>query len=269
MKGALPVSVRSIIQRKIDQLDEADRLLMAGAALQGDGFDSRLAAFAAEFPLPEAESRLRTLESVHALIHRVGEEPARDSPSQKYEFIHVLYQEALCTTLTPTQRIEMSLRIAEALAHFNRDNPCRAAGDLATFYEAGQNFERAAHCFLQAARNAAKAHANRQAVELSRRAVSNAERLRDPERGGMVYDAAMLQAEVHLNLSAFDSAVGDFGIAEKAAAGAELVEPRVNAICGATQALFNLKRTAETRALGLKALDLAALEAENPLALRP
>jgi tetratricopeptide (TPR) repeat protein len=31
----------------------------------------------------------------------------------------------------------------------------------------------------------------------------------------------------------------------------------VNAICGAALALFNLKRTAETRALGLKALDLA------------
>ena len=70
-------------------------------------------------------------------------------------------------------------------------------------------------------------------------------------------DAAMLRAELHLNVSAFENAVADFGLAEKAASDAGLVEAQVDAICGAALALFNLKRTTETRALGFKGLDLA------------
>ena len=67
----------------------------------------------------------------------------------------------------------------------------------------------------------------------------------------------MLQAELHLNVSEFEDAVADFGLAERAASDAGLVESQVDAICGAALALFNLKRTSETRALGVKALELA------------
>ena len=67
----------------------------------------------------------------------------------------------------------------------------------------------------------------------------------------------MLQAELHLNVSEFENAVADFGLAERAASDAGLVESQVDAVCGAALALFNLKRTSETRALGVKALELA------------
>ena len=83
--------------------------------------------------------------------------------------------------------------------------------------------------------------------------IASNRRLRNP----LVLDAAMLQAELHLNVSEFENAVADFGLAEKAASDAGLVEAQVDAICGAALALFNLKRTSETRALGFKALELA------------
>jgi tetratricopeptide (TPR) repeat protein len=67
----------------------------------------------------------------------------------------------------------------------------------------------------------------------------------------------MLRAELHLNVSDFESAVADFGLAEKTASDAGLAEAQINAVCGAALALFNIKRTAETRALGIKALELA------------
>jgi hypothetical protein len=47
--------------------------------------------------------------------------------------------------------------------------------------------------------------------------------------------------------------------AGETASDAGLIESQVDAICGAALALFNLKRTSETRALGLKALELARL----------
>ena len=149
--------------------------------------------------------------------------------------------------------------IANGLEELNRDNPSRVAADLAIHYEAAREFERAAHWFLRAARNAATVFANHEAADLCKRAIGNADRLEPPLRNPLVLEAAMLQAELHLNVSEFENAVADFGLAEKAASDAGLIESQVDAICGAALALFNLKRTSETRALGFKALELARL----------
>ena len=169
----------------------------------------------------------------------------------------MLYQEAFQTAVTPARRAEWSRLIANGLAELNKADPSRVAAELAMHYEAGRDFHRAAQWFLQAARNAAQVYANHEAADLCKRAITNADRLETGLRNAVVLDAAMLRAELHLNVSAFENAVADFGLAEKAASDAGLVEAQVDAICGAALALFNLKRTSETRALGFKALELA------------
>ena len=169
----------------------------------------------------------------------------------------MLYHEAFHGAVTPARRAEWSRLIADRLAELNEHNPSRVAADLAIHYASAREFERAAQWFVQAARNAAKVYANHEATDLCKRAIVNAERLEAPLRNPLVLEAAMLQAELHLNISEFENAVADFGLAERAASDAGLVEPQVDAACGAALALFNLKRTSETRALGVKALDLA------------
>ena len=171
--------------------------------------------------------------------------------------MHVLYHEALYGLMTPARRAEVALLIADGIAEIHKKDPSRVAAELAILYEIGRNFERAAGCFLQAARNAAAAYAHHEAEELYGRAISVAGRLPDAQRSALVLDAAMLRAELHLNVSDFESAVADFGLAEKTASDAGLVEAQIDAVCGAALALFNIKRTTETRALGTKALELA------------
>ena len=93
----LPVSVQSIIQRKIDQLDEADRLVITAASVQGLEFDSQLAAVASGCSPAEAEQRLRRLERVHMMITRIADREPDEAPSvQRYTFVHVLYRKR-CT----------------------------------------------------------------------------------------------------------------------------------------------------------------------------
>jgi tetratricopeptide (TPR) repeat protein len=260
VRDALPASIQSVIQRKLDQLDAEDRLLMMSASLQGMEFDSRLAAMAAGSRISDAEQRLASLAAVQSLVTLLGDSNAGDAvPGQRYAFVHVLYQEALQAAVTPARKAEWSRVIAHGLAELNKDNPSRVAADLAIHYETGREFEPAAQWFLRAARNAATVFANHEAADLCRRAIDSADRLEPPLRNPLVLEAAMLQAELHLNVSEFENAVADFGLAEKAASGAGLVESRVDAICGAALALFNLKRTSETRALGLKALELGKL----------
>jgi tetratricopeptide (TPR) repeat protein len=260
----LPVSVQSIIQRKIDQLDEADRLLITAASVQGVEFDSQLAAVASRCSPADAEQRLLRLEHVHMMVTRLDDrEPDEGLPVQRYAFVHVLYQEALYGSLTPSRRAELSLLVAEALAQRNPDTPSRVAADLALLYEAGREFEQAARWFLEASRHAASVYANRAAVDLARRATACAARLPDVLRSTLEVEAAMLQAELHLTLSAFEDAIADFGLAERAAADAGAMDTQIEAICGAALALFNLKRTGETRALGSKALELAGRSGEE------
>ncbi len=258
IRTALPLSIQAVIDRKIEQLEDVDRTLLAAASLQGLEFDSRLAAIATGLGLTETEHRLRLLESVHSLIAaRDEDDPGEEIPGQRYAFVHVLHQEALYRLMTPARRAEVALLIADGLGAIHEKDPSRVAAELAILYEIGRNFERAAHWLLQAARNAAAVYANHEAGELCRRAMSVAARLPDAHRTALVVDAAMLRAELHLNISDFESAVADFGLAEKTASAVGLVEAQINAVCGAALALFNIKRTAETRALGIKALELA------------
>jgi len=255
---SLPESVQRMIERKLDQLDEGDRRLLAVASVQGVEFDSFVVARGAEFGLAEAEERLQRLERVHHLVRKLrASDPEATHLSERYTFVHVLYQNAFYDSLTPARRVDLSGIVVSALAEYNRGNLSKVAAELALLYEAARNFGRAAQYFLEAAKNAARVYANHEAVELSRRAMANASRLPDEVRLPLILKVAFLLAELHLTLSEFDDAVADFSIAEKAAAEAGLIEPRIEAICGAALALFNLKRTDETRALGQHALDLA------------
>jgi tetratricopeptide (TPR) repeat protein len=255
---SLPDSVQSMIERKLEQLDDSDRRLLAAASVQGVEFDSIVLAGAAGLGLAETEDRLRRLERVHHLVRKVRAwDPQDKDPSERYSFVHVLYQNAFYGSLTPARRAELNGAVASALAAYNRDNLSKVAAELALLYEEARDFGRAAQCFLEAAKNAARVYANHEAVDLSRRSMALADRLSDEVRLPVILRVAFQLAELHLTLSEFDDAVADFGIAEKAATEAGLIEPRIEAICGAALALFNLKRTDETRALGHHALDLA------------
>jgi len=58
----LPESVRSMIRRKIDQLEERDRLMLTAASVQGYEFDSGIVAEALAIDPAEVEDRLEELE---------------------------------------------------------------------------------------------------------------------------------------------------------------------------------------------------------------
>jgi len=92
----LPESVRSMVQRKIDQLNEADRKLLVGASVQGFEFDSTSVAAAVKIDAADVEEQLERLERVHAFVRFIEEKELPDrSMTLRYRFVHVLYQNAL------------------------------------------------------------------------------------------------------------------------------------------------------------------------------
>jgi predicted ATPase len=180
----LPESVRSLIQRKIDQLGEDDRRLLVAASVQGYEFDSAVVARVLERDAAEVEERLDELDRVHAFVRLVREQEFPDRTlTQRYRFVHVLYQNALYASLQPTRRASLSAAVAQALIGYYGHKSGDVAAELALLLEAARDFSRAADYFLVAARSAVGVCANQEAVVLARRGIELLASLPDtPER---------------------------------------------------------------------------------------
>jgi len=258
LQRELPESVRSMIQRKIDQLSDAERRLLSAASVQGQEFDSAVVARVLGMDAAEVEERLEVLERVHLFVRKIQEQEFPDSTlTLRYGFVHALYQNALYAALAPTRRTSLSAGVAGALQTYYGERSGEIASILAFLYEAARDFARAADYFLQAARNSARVFANQEAVSLARRAITNAEKLRGTERLSRVMAAAFELARFHQTLSQFDGAIEDFAQAERAAVELGDKETQINAVCGTAMALFNLKRMAEMRQQADRALEMA------------
>jgi tRNA A-37 threonylcarbamoyl transferase component Bud32/tetratricopeptide (TPR) repeat protein len=254
----LPESVRSMIQRKIDQLSDAERRLLAAASVQGQEFDSSVVAKVLQMDAAEVEERLEVLERVHLFVRRLQEQEFPDSSlTLRYAFVHALYQNALYAALAPTRRTSLSAAVAGALETFYGDRSGEIASTLAFLYEAARDFARAADFFLRASQNSARVYANQEAVSLARRALANAEKLQGKDRASRVLSTAFELARFHQTLSQFDEAIADFAMAEKAAVELGNKEGQIDSVCGTAMSLFNLKRMPEMRQHANRALEIA------------
>ena len=176
----LPESVRGMIQRKIEQVDERDRKLLVAASVQGHEFDSAVVAEAVEMDAADVEERLETLERVYVFVKR-GEE--REFPDRSltlhYQFVHVLYQNLLYASLQPTRRAALSGRVARALVARHGDQVAAVAARVAVLFETARDFSASARYFHIAARRSAGLFAFGEAFSLAERGLSAVEALPD------------------------------------------------------------------------------------------
>ena len=177
----LPQSVRSMIERKLDLLAEADRGLMLAASIEGFEFHSAVLSRALRIDPADVEERLQRLDHVHGLVQLVAEEQLPDRTlSLRYRFVHVLYQNALYGALAPTRRTGLSRAVAEALLECYQDESAKVASDLAILFEGARDPGRAAEHFSVAAQHASRVSAYREAIALVERALGLLEALPDP-----------------------------------------------------------------------------------------
>src|SRR5262249_42592520 len=170
LQRELPESVRGMIQRKLDQLSEADRQLLMAASVQGPEFDSAVVARVLGRDAGDVEDRLDVVERVHVMVRLVREQTFPDRTlTLRYGFVHVLYQNALYAALPPTRKAAWSAAAAGALLGFYGEKSAGLAAELAMLFEAAREPERAADHYLVAAGNAARVFAHHEAVALARR----------------------------------------------------------------------------------------------------
>lgn len=196
IESELPESVRSVIQRTIDRLDEADRRLLLAASVQGAEFDSAVIADTIHMQTAEVEERLERLEQAHAIVRFVEERVlAGRTPSLRYAFAHILYQNTLHATLRATRRMSLSAAVAASMEEYYGDDTGYAA-QLGVLHTAARQFEKAAARFLTAARAATRLFANKEAVLLARRGLEALE----PMTAGIERSRLELELQVALGV---------------------------------------------------------------------
>ncbi len=171
--GEVPASIRSMITRKIDRLDDVDRRILLAASVQGPEFDSAIISEATEMDPADVEERLEALEHVHVFVKRIKEHEFADlTLSLQYQFVHILYQNALYASLQPTRRTSLSGRVARALVSHQRGELAATAGRLGALFESAREFGSSATYFLEGARHAVGLFAFREAQSLAERGLA-------------------------------------------------------------------------------------------------
>ena len=168
LEKAMPESVRSLVQRKIDALDDSDRRLLGAASVQGIDFDTAVLSAVLERPEEEIEDQLERLEREHALVRFVDEqEAANRTLTLRYRFAHHIYHHAFDVSLRATRRAALSRAIAQQLIARLGGQPCDCAADIALLLESARENVRAAEYWNQAAQAAARLYAHDETERLA------------------------------------------------------------------------------------------------------
>ena len=196
LESELPQSVLSLIQRKLEALDDGDRRLLAAASVQGVDFDSAIVARALQLGQDDVEDRLEKLEREHALVRFVEEfECADRSLTLRYRFTHHLYQNTIYDSLRITRRVSLSKAIADALVARLPKTGSENAADIAMIFEVARENVRAAEYWNRAAQSAARLYAHDDTARLAQRGLALLRNEPDtPERAAAELDLQMTYA---------------------------------------------------------------------------
>jgi tetratricopeptide (TPR) repeat protein len=182
LKFGVPESVRGVLQKKLESLPDGDLRALQYASVAGVEFTSAMAASLLSVDEVALEERLDQLARMHHLLVQRGEERCVDGLTLRYRFAHVLYRDVLYESLASKRRMRLHGQVAERLLVEHGDDARSVATQLAFHCEAARNFEQAIHHLQEAADNAARLHANREAKQHYARALGLVRELPDAER---------------------------------------------------------------------------------------
>lgn len=220
----LPASIRSLIQRKIDLLDEEDRRVLVAASVQGLRFDTAVIAAALEVDPAALEERLDRLERLHGFVTLVGEQAMPDGTlSSQFRFAHVLYQNEMYGSLRPVRRAALSGITARTLVRFYGRDAGSIASELAFLFETARDHTEAARYFLIAVQKALRIFAYREAIALASRGLEQLKTPSEsPERSQLELDLQLVMGLSLLFTSGYAAAGVEEAMTRARILGAEL-----------------------------------------------
>jgi DNA-binding winged helix-turn-helix (wHTH) protein/predicted ATPase len=191
----VPDSVKQMIEKQIDRLGPEQQRTLEAASAAGAEFSTLAVAAGLGEDRALVEERCDELTRQHQFIQDCGyQELPNGDAATRYGFIHALYRNVLYERVSAARRVQLHRRIGEQGEELYCERATEIAAELAMHFELGSNYKQAAKYLHQAADNAIRRFAYREAIGLSRRGLELLERLPDtPER-------ARQELSLHLTL---------------------------------------------------------------------
>src|SRR5262249_2956106 len=166
------------------------RRTLEAASVAGTEFSVAAVAAGLDEDLLLVEEVCEGLARRHQFLEAAGGGGTPDgSGTSRYRFIHSLYQNALYERMAPAQRARLHRRTAEHAESVSGEGAGEIAAELAMHFEQGRDCWRAVKYLRQAAENAVRRSANREAVAIARRGLELIELLPEtPERAQQELD---------------------------------------------------------------------------------
>jgi hypothetical protein len=184
IENEVPESLRQLIEKQIERLDEDAQRALEVASVVGVEFAVALVAVGLQQPSESIEEVCERLARKGQFIAARGIEEWPDGTlSGRYGFMHTLYQNVLSGRIAAARRVRLHRLIATRKEEAYGDRVGEITSELAVRFEGGRDMQRAVHCLERAAANAIRRHAYREAINHLTKGVVLLETLPDtPER---------------------------------------------------------------------------------------
>jgi DNA-binding winged helix-turn-helix (wHTH) protein/tetratricopeptide (TPR) repeat protein len=194
---SVPENLRQMIERRIGQLEEHERHVLATGSVAGMEFSAASVAATLDVPSSEVEACCDELGRRHLFIRSLGpgEWPDRTVAS-RYRFVHALHRGAFYQSLSPARRRELHRLIGEREEQGYGDRSHEIAAGLAAHFEQAGADGQAVRYLREAAGVATRRYANAEATGYVGRALGLADRLPDAER--VAARLALMEQLAHL-----------------------------------------------------------------------
>ena len=184
LSRGLPESLRELIDHQLDRLSQEERAVLEAASVAGREFSANWVAAALDTDVLEVERRCEALACQRLFVDSVkGPTGPERRLAERYRFLHALHQHLLYERLPGLRLRRLHRRIGESKEAAFGSRSADIAAELAVHFEAARDAPRAVHYLRQAAQNALRRSAGREAADLLTRAIEQLESLPEaPER---------------------------------------------------------------------------------------
>ena len=163
----VPDSIRQMIEKQLDHLDSLQQRTLEAASVAGAEFSTAAVAVGLGEDVTDVEARCEELARHRQLIRDYGAHvlPGGETVN-RYRFIHALYRNVLYDRVSASRRIQLHRRIGEWGEALYGARASEIAAELAMHFELGASPGQAMKYIQQAAENAIRRFAYREAVVL-------------------------------------------------------------------------------------------------------
>jgi predicted ATPase/DNA-binding winged helix-turn-helix (wHTH) protein len=178
----VPESIRQLIEAQVDCLDAGDQRILEAASVAGTEFSAAAVSAALNDDLRDIQSRCEHLSRRHHFLKECGAQllPNGDAVG-RFAFVHGVYRHVLYERISAARRIQLHWDVAFRGEELYGERANEIAAELAMHYEEAADYARAVRHLHQAAVNALRRSAYREAIALSRKGLGLLAMLPDTE----------------------------------------------------------------------------------------